>query len=166
MIKRLKNQDQQRKDASDQILCHQLTQLESYQNADTIATYLALPFEFNTQLLIEQAQKDDKTLLVPKTYSRGRMIFVVYDKTDLALTKFGLLEPQSEREVPKESIDLIHVPGLIFNSEGYRIGYGAGYYDRYLSDYSGRTVSTIYACQQGAFVPSAHDISVEKVLYD
>ena len=44
----------------------------------------------------------------------------------------------SDLAVEKSEIDLIHVPGVVFNDEGYRIGYGAGYYDRYLSDFEGR----------------------------
>ena len=52
----------------------------------------------------------------------------------------------------------------IFNDEGYRIGYGAGYYDRYLSDFEGDTVSTVYPCQEMDFTPDSHDIAVRKVI--
>lgn len=47
-------------------------------------------------LLIEQAQRDNKSIVVPKTYPQGKMIFVVYDEADLQITKFGLKEPRSE----------------------------------------------------------------------
>lgn len=59
--------------------------------------------------------------------------------------------------VDKSEIDLIHVPGLVFQSKASRIGYGGGYYDRYLADYTGKTVSTIYSIQQKEFQPDVFD---------
>ena len=61
-------------------------------------------------------------------------------------------------------IDLIHVPGVVFQSKGYRIGYGGGYYDRYLEDFTGKTVSTIYSIQQKDFQPDTFDQAVQEVL--
>ena len=138
-----------------------------YQEAKVIASYLSFPHEFQTQELIEQALKDDKKVLIPKTYPKGRMDFVVYDSQQLVKTSFGLLEPQGDLEVVDASqIDLIHVPGLAFTTEGYRIGYGGGYYDRYLKHFSGNTLSTVYPCQIRDFIPEDHDIPVQEVLVD
>ena len=93
------------------------------------------------------------------------MEFVVYDPKQLAKTSFGLLEPQGDLEVVEPSqIDLIHVPGLAFTTEGYRIGYGGGYYDRYLEHFAGHTMSTIYPCQVQEFNLENHDIPVQEVL--
>ena len=95
------------------------------------------------------------------------MDFVVYNPQQLAKTSFGLLEPQGDLEVVDASqIDLIHVPGLAFTTEGYRIGYGGGYYDRYLKHITGHTLSTIYPCQIQDFSPENHDIPVQEVLID
>ena len=105
----------------DLALTERLLQHPFYQEAKIIATYLSFPHEFQTQELIEQALKDDKKVLVPKTYPKGRMDFVVYDSQQLVKTSFGLLEPQGDLEVVDASqIDLIHVPGLAFTMEGYR----------------------------------------------
>ena len=92
------------------------------------------------------------------------MIFVDYDPDNLVATSFGLMEPASDLAVEKSEIDLIHVPGVVFNAEGYRIGYGAGYYDRYLSDFEGETVSTVYPCQKHDFQPDSYDIPVKEVV--
>ena len=90
---------------------------------------------------------------------------MVYDPQQLAKTSFGLLEPQGDLEVVEPSqIDLIHVPGLAFTTEGYRIGYGGGYYDRYLEHFAGHTMSTIYPCQVQGFNLEDHDIPVQEVL--
>ena len=151
----------------DLALTERLLQHPFYQEAKTIATYLSFPHEFQTQELIEQALKDGKKVLIPKTYPKGRMDFVVYDPQQLVKTAFGLLEPQGDLEVVDASqIDLIHVPGLAFTMEGYRIGYGGGYYDRYLEQFSGHTLSTVYHYQVQDFIPENHDIPVQEVLID
>lgn len=157
----------EQKQAMDQALTDQFLKHPFYQEAKVIATYLSFPHEFQTQELIEQALKDGKKVLIPKTYPRGRMDFVVYDPQQLVKTSFGLLEPQGDLEVVDASqIDLIHVPGLAFTTEGYRIGYGGGYYDRYLKHFPGHTLSTVYPCQIQDFIPENHDIPVEEVLID
>ena len=151
----------------DLALTERLLQHSFYQEAKVIASYLSFPHEFQTQELIEQALKDGKKVLIPKTYPKGRMDFVVYNPQQLVKTSFGLLEPQGDLEVVDASqIDLIHVPGLAFTTEGYRIGYGGGYYDRYLKHFPGHTLSTVYPCQIRDFSPENHDIPVQEVLID
>ena len=167
VLREMKAISQEQKQFIDQTLTERLLHHPFYQEAKNIATYLSFPHEFQTQELIEQALKDGKKVLVPKTYPKGRMDFVVYDPQQLVKTSFGLLEPQGDLEVVDASqIDLIHVPGLAFTMEGYRIGYGGGYYDRYLEQFTGHTLSTIYPCQIQDFIPENHDIPVQEVLID
>ena len=167
VLQEMKALSQEQKQAIDQALNERLLQHPFYQEAKVIATYLSFPHEFQTQELIEQALRDCKKVLIPKTYPKGRMDFVVYDPQQLVKTSFGLLEPQGDLEVVDVSqIDLIHVPGLAFTTEGYRIGYGGGYYDRYLKHFSGNTLSTVYPCQIRDFIPEDHDIPVQEVLID
>lgn len=160
----LKSQPQAYKSEVDSKLLEAFIKTKAYQNSCVIATYLSFDYEYNTQLLIKQALCDGKRVLVPKTYPKGKMIFVDYQKDNLRATPFGLLEPVNDRAVEKASMDLIHVPGLIFNNKGFRIGYGAGYFDRYLSDFEGDTISTIYRCQRQDFVEEKHDVAVKEVL--
>ena len=167
ILQEMKALSQEQKQAMDRALTERFLQHPFYQEAKTIATYLSFPHEFQTQELIEQALKDDKKVLIPKTYPKGRMEFVVYHPQQLVKTSFGLLEPQGDLEVVEPSqIDLIHVPGLAFTTEGYRIGYGGGYYDRYLEHFAGHTMSTIYPCQVQEFNSEDHDIAVQEVLID
>ena len=167
VLHEMKAISQEQKPAIDQALTERLLHHPFYQEAKVIATYLSFPHEFQTQELIEQVLKDGKKVLIPKTYPKGRMDFVVYDPQQLVKTAFGLLEPQGDLEVVDASqIDLIHVPGLAFTTEGYRIGYGGGYYDRYLEHFSGHTLSTVYPCQIQDFISENHDIPVEEVLID
>ena len=167
VLHEMKAISQEQKPAIDQALTERLLHHPFYQEAKVIATYLSFPHEFQTQELIEQVLKDGKKVLIPKTYPKGRMEFVVYNPQQLVKTSFGLLEPQGDLEVADASqIDLIHVPGLTFSTDGYRIGYGGGYYDRYLEHSSGHTLSTVYPCQIQDFIPENHDIPVEEVLID
>ena len=167
ILQEMKAIPREQKQAVNQALTDQFLKHPFYQEAKVIATYLSFPHEFQTQELIEQALKDGKKVLIPKTYPKGRMDFVVYDPQQLVKTSFGLLEPQGDLEVVDASqIDLIHVPGLAFTTEGYRIGYGGGYYDRYLEHFSGHTLSTVYPCQIQDFISENHDIPVQEVLID
>ena len=165
VLQEMKSIPQKQKIAMDQALTERFLNHPFYQDAKAIATYLSFTHEFQTQELIDQALKNGKKVLIPKTYPKGQMEFVVYNPQQLKKTSFGLLEPQGDLEVVDTSrIDLIHVPGLAFTTEGYRIGYGGGYYDRYLENFAGQTMSTIYPCQIQNFNSEDHDIPVQEVL--
>lgn len=164
-IAAMKGLPQSVKAEADSQLTQRFIQLSAFQEAQTLATYLSMGHEFSTASLIQAALQDGKRVCVPRTYPQGRMEFVEYDPEILEKTRFGLLEPTEQgKVVDKAEIDLIHVPGLVFQSKGYRIGYGGGYYDRYLADYTGKTVSTIYSIQEGEFQPDSFDIAVQEVL--
>ena len=164
VLKQMKKLSGKEKEQADSWLTQYLLSSAAYQNAQVIATYLSMPHEVSTAAFIKQAQLDGKRVLVPKTYGQGRMIFVNYDESHLQKSSFGLLEPISEEAVDKMEIDLIHVPGVVLNSQGFRIGYGGGYYDRYLAGYTGASISTIYAVQQAEFTPAQHDVAVKELL--
>ena len=164
-IAAMKGLPESMKTQADEQLTQRLLELSAFQEAKTLATYLSFDHEFSTADLIQAALQLGKRVCVPRTYPQGRMEFVEYDPDILEKTRFGLLEPNEKGKIVDQSeIDLIHVPGLVFQSKGYRIGYGGGYYDRYLADYTGRTVSTIYSIQQGDFQPEAFDQAVQEVL--
>ncbi|MFK4955583.1 5-formyltetrahydrofolate cyclo-ligase [Lactococcus garvieae] len=157
MINLLKSFDFADKSHQSQKIITKLLESELWKSAKTVALYMPQEFEFDLHPLFEQ---DDKQIVIPKTLAERHMIFAKYDKNDLERTKFGILEPKSKNEVVP---DLILVPGLAWNKEGYRIGFGAGYYDRYLTSFSGQTVSLCYDFQQKDFHPEPHDISIGEI---
>lgn len=164
VLNQMKSLSEKEKEQADGWLTQHMLQSRAYQEAKVIATYLSMPHEVSTADFIKQAQLDGKRVLGPKTYGQGRMIFVDYDESRLQKSSFGLMEPISEEAVDKTEIDLIHVPGVVFNSQGFRIGYGGGYYDRYLADFSGASVSTLYQIQLANFKPDLHDVSVKELI--
>ncbi|MEK5070568.1 5-formyltetrahydrofolate cyclo-ligase [Sporosarcina sp. FSL K6-1508] len=142
---------------------------EEFQSADTIGITISRYPEVDTRLLIEAAWTAGKRIAVPKCIHGTReMDFRLITSYDSLETVYmGLLEPiiTETISVEKKDIDLQIVPGVVFSDEGYRIGFGGGYYDRYMSDYNGDTLSLAFAEQTGHVVPSEHhDIPVSKIV--
>ncbi|PRO42821.1 5-formyltetrahydrofolate cyclo-ligase [Bacillus sp. LLTC93] len=142
-----------------------LFQLPAWQQANTIALTMSRGKEVPTMPLIEKAWQEGKTVCVPTCFPETKeMTFYEYTpETKMTSRYFGLLEPDpaSSPAVHKKAIDLIIVPGVCFDQHGYRIGYGGGYYDRYLADYHGATLALCLSVQQVDHLPAEpHDISV------
>ncbi|MBY5035040.1 5-formyltetrahydrofolate cyclo-ligase [Streptococcus gallolyticus] len=164
MLALMKEQVGKVKRRRDQALLFKLTSLPAYESATTIATYLSTALEFNTLPFIQQALADGKRVVVPKVLPDRQMVFLDYGADNIQLSSFGVPEPISGEVVDKAAIDLIHVPGLAWNEDGFRVGYGGGFYDRYLVDFQGQTVSTIYPFQVQDFTQDSFDIAVQQVL--
>ena len=80
-------------------------------------------------------------------------------------SSFGVEEPISEQEA--HHLDLLIVPGLAFSKNGYRIGFGGGYYDRFLSAFDGKTVSLVFGEQfNDQWTPDVFDIPIDKIYTD
>ncbi|MBL3715400.1 5-formyltetrahydrofolate cyclo-ligase [Lactococcus garvieae] len=154
MINLLKSFDLADKSYQSRKIIEKFLASEQWRTAKVVALYMPQEFEFDLKTLFEQK---DKQIVIPKTLPNRHMMFVKYNKNDLERTKFGILEPKSNQEIVP---DLILVPGLAWNKEGYRIGFGAGYYDRYLAHFSGQTASLYYDFQQKDFNSETHDIRI------
>lgn len=110
------------------ILCNDAV----YKNASVIYPYLAYNQEIITTTLIERAWNDGKAVAVPKCYEDNRMEFHrIYSFDDVEPGMYDIPEPISGEIVEDEEV-LILMPGLAFDGNFNRIGYGGGYYDRYL----------------------------------
>lgn len=115
----------------------QLRGLEPYKNAKKLMTYVPFQEEIHTTLLIDDFLKKNLQVFIPVTKPKEKRIIIsqLLDlEKDLEVGHFGVLEPKAFAYRPKNPkiIDLIIVPGLAFTKSGYRIGYGGGYYDRFL----------------------------------
>lgn len=114
-----------------------LLPFDTFSRGKVIFCYLSFNCEVETRFLIENLLKE-KIVVVPYcTDLCGNMICVKIDSlSDLKEGHFGIAEPKNPIEFPKEKIDFAVVPGIAFDKEGYRLGYGKGYYDRFLKDIS------------------------------
>lgn len=123
----------------------------------TIGVTVSRGFEWSTEKIIHKGWEADKTIVVPKcTAATRQMCFYEFNSyKQLQSVYYGLQEPDPTQTnaVEKEHIDLLIVPGLLFNHEGYRIGFGGGYYDRYLQGFDGETVMIASELQRNPTIP-------------
>lgn len=114
-----------------------LKKLDSYKNAKRIMTFVSMENEVQTHPLIEDAIEEGKSIIVPITVDKTHELLLseLYSLSELAFAEFNIEEPKEEfvRLVKPETIDLVLVPGLALAKDGHRVGYGGGYYDRFLS---------------------------------
>ena len=103
----------------------------------SIGIYLPIGSEVQTNTIIRNALESEKIVLLPRVVLNDLHYFVVdkhdFDHDLFDINKFGIKEPK-KNSVKLEFIDLLIVPGIVFDYQGYRIGYGYGYYDRFMSE--------------------------------
>ena len=153
------------------LICTRLLQEPSIIEGGTIAVTISGFPEVETRHIIEAFWKMGKTVAVPKCEPETRTMtfYTITDFSQLEKVYMGIEEPIADRAeyVAKERIDVMIVPGVVFNEAGYRIGFGGGYYDRYLPGFRGETVSLAFEEQVVASIPAAaHDIPVDIILTD
>lgn len=98
--------------------------------ARTVGAYYAVGSEVRTSFLVDAARNRSKKVALPRIEGE-RIVFYEFADGDLVEGKFGIREPRPSASV--DNIDLVLVPGIAFDYNGCRIGYGKGYYDRFLS---------------------------------
>lgn len=138
-----------------------------YRQAHTILLYAALPEEPSTRSLCLDALATGKTLLLPRLEDRQNMTARRTSSLDaLVPGAMGILEPAMDAPVcPPDVIDLILCPGLAFDAQGWRLGFGAGYYDRFLAQSSAIPAGFCYQQQLVAQVPHrTHDIPMDYLI--
>jgi 5-formyltetrahydrofolate cyclo-ligase len=98
--------------------------------------------EVNTEFLLHILQGKDKSVIVPKAnFKTGELIHILLqENTSLSITHYGIPEPESGIEISAEQIDVVFVPLLAFDKQGNRVGYGKGFYDRFLAKCSQNTI--------------------------
>ena len=110
---------------------NKLFNLKHYKNSKTIMFFVSFNSEVNTHEMIKDALKN-KIVVVPKVVQHEIEPSVIIDFDNLISGKFGILEPIEAMKIAHKNIDLVLVPGVIFDKEGHRIGYGFGYFDKFL----------------------------------
>jgi 5-formyltetrahydrofolate cyclo-ligase len=112
-----------------------LFSLQEFQVAETVLFFYSIWSEPDTHEMIRRALELGKTVALPRTYPKGVMTARIINGFDeLTPSGFGIPEPaESATVVGPDELDFIVVPAVAFDREGYRLGHGAGYYDRYLS---------------------------------
>ncbi|EMY4797822.1 5-formyltetrahydrofolate cyclo-ligase [Bacillus cereus group sp. Bc002] len=146
-----------------------LYEQKEWAEAKTIGITLSMENEVNTYPIIEKAWEEGKKVVVPKCNKEARtMSFRKISNFDQLETVYMNLRepiPAFTEEVNADEIDLQIVPGVAYTERGERIGYGGGYYDRYLMHYKGKTLSLAYSFQMVDHIPiEPFDKNVEKII--
>ncbi|RGS80316.1 5-formyltetrahydrofolate cyclo-ligase [Coprococcus sp. AF21-14LB] len=161
------SKDERRKKSKQ--ICHTLCMLEEYRQAVNVFCYVSFRSEVETIALIDQILLDQKHLYVPRVFGREMCFFEIHSRADLISGNFGILEPVLrqgiEEALPSED-SLMILPGVAFDTEGRRLGYGGGYYDRYLEHVSGcKRIGLAYERQIADVLPQeVSDIAADMVI--
>ena len=138
-----------------------------YKNAKTIYGYLPYNQEVRTVPMLEQAIRDGKRVAVPKVYGDDMKFIYMDDLTRVELGYAGIPEPIADGPVADDPTALVLMPGMAFTQKGDRMGYGGGFYDKFLaSEPEHPTVALCYAFQMVDSLPTEeYDIPVDCVLW-
>ncbi len=147
-------------------LCTLFTQTDAYRNAKALYGYLSYNQEVRTMPILEQALRDGKRVALPKCYGSEMRFIYTDDLTLIGKSSCGVPEPLADEPVADDETALVLMPGLAFDREGHRMGYGGGYYDRFLAaEPDHPTVALCFDFQITEQIPTEEfDIPVDLVL--
>lgn len=153
------------KDKKSFVIFDKIIKDKDYINAKVIGLYKSLSSEVNTDKLLEYSLEVGKVVLLPRVVE-NEIKFYRYNLNDsLEKSKFGVLEPlESSNDY---SIDLVIVPGVAFTIDGNRLGFGKGYYDRFLANKNIKTIGICFKEQICDYIPvNENDIKINKIIHD
>lgn len=152
--------------AASRAICERILASDEYAEANCVFAFYPMNTEPDIRPVLEDILASGKTLLLPRCEANGIMrALQVQSLEQLIPGKLGIMEPpvNAQEDVP----DLVLVPAVAFDTEGYRLGHGGGYYDRYLSRFSGNTLGVCFDAMIVERVPrEPHDLPVSAVVTD
>lgn len=154
------------------IIINKLTNLNEYKNSKVVFIYMSFGNEVVTSELIKRMLTENKRVVIPYTDTKNTVLIPSEVKSledDLVLNKFGYYEPEFEKIklVEPEEFDLIVTPGVAFDKQLNRVGYGKGYYDRILlrKRKDAKAVAVAFEFQVLDEVPAeSHDIKMDMII--
>lgn len=140
---------------------------DAYRNARSIYGYMPYNQEVRTVPMLAQALRDGKRVAVPKVYGDTMRFLWITEFDAMEKSSFGIPEPIADEPVADDETALVLMPGLAFDPHGHRIGYGGGFYDKFLeSEPDHPTLALCYAFQMLDYLEvESHDIPVDTVLW-
>lgn len=155
----------------DDAICHVAEGLVSFRYAEYVLLYAATEGEIDVNAIAELALEKGKKVCFPRCDKKTHTMtyHMVNSLDELAVDSYGILEPKEDAPMYEPEKDtgaaVCFVPGLVYDKAGYRLGYGKGFYDRYLSAFSGCTIGVVYSDYILPVVPRGRfDMSVDILL--
>ena len=154
------------------MIIDRLQQLSEFQSARVIHAFWPIDDagEVDTRPLIRQMLENDRRVVLPvvdfsSLAAPGLEHRELVDESDLQTNRWGIHEPQTGDLIPINEVDLVIVPALGADRSGHRVGYGGGFYDRFLGRISAPAVAVVYsACLTDRIAVEAHDVPVSIVV--
>lgn len=155
---------------SDISIFRKLIDIDDYKNADDVLVYVSSQIEVDTYMLIAYSLIDGKRVLAPRCVpnSNDMNFFVIKSFDDIESGAFGIYEPKTECEKLTEFANACCiVPALSYDKRGYRLGFGKGFYDKFLQGFNGRKIGVCYSnCISDNLPNDEFDIPVDVVVTD
>ncbi|WP_460295457.1 5-formyltetrahydrofolate cyclo-ligase [Clostridium sardiniense] len=121
------------KEAMDNNIIEKLMMNETYKSARGIFIYIGFGSEINTKIIIREALNSGKEVYVPKVIKKDMILIKIDSLENLVTSSYGILEPIGDKsDLDVNKLELIVMPGVAFDKSGNRLGYGGGYYDKFL----------------------------------
>lgn len=163
--------DPQEKARKDSGIASRVRRLWQYNKTDCLLCYVSTDIEVDTRRIIQQALEDGKKVAVPRCVPGTRLMefYYIHSLSELSDGAFGVLEPtpDPERLLTDLSGGLCLIPALCYDLQGYRLGYGKGYYDRFLASFGGSLVGLCYSdCIESHLPHGRYDRPVETLVTD
>ena len=151
----------------DDIIFNKVISLKEYKESNLVLTYVSLKDEVDTFKLIEYSLKIGKKVAVPKCEGDIIKFYLISNLTDLKKGKFNILEPTTNKLVTNFENSICIVPGIAFDKNNNRIGYGRGFYDKFLQNYNGIKIGLAYSeCICEEIDIEKTDIKMDKIVCD
>ena len=149
------------------VLAEKFVNSQVYRDAKTIYGYMPYNQEVRTIPMMEQALRDGKRVAVPKVYGDTMKFIYMDDLSQVEEGYYNIPEPIADGPVAEAPTALVLMPGLAFAEKGNRMGYGGGFYDKFLAQEPDHpTVALCYAFQMVDHIPTEeYDIPVDCVLW-
>lgn len=170
LIERRKSLDKVEKAKWDKIISEKIIKSDCFKKAEQVLVFSSTDDEFDTRYIIERCRESYKRVFYPRCIDKdGNMSFLKVDSVgDLTFGSFGILEPKEtcKKYIPQEN-DLVIVPCLSADRQKNRIGYGKGYYDRFLKDFNGVSISPCYDILLEDEIPTdKYDMQINIIVTD
>lgn len=150
----------------DNIIFSKVISLEEYKKSDLILTYVSLKEEVDTIELIKHSLNRGKQVAVPKCEGNDIIFYYIYTLEDLEEGNFEILEPKTTEMVTGFNNSICIIPGIAFDKQNNRIGYGRGFYDRFLENYQGIKIGLTYKeCLCDKIDADENDVKMDKVIF-
>ena len=149
---------------SSQKIHHRLNQIDIFRNSKKIACYYPIGSEVRTQNIMQELLGIGKDVCLPQVVGDNLIFKKILGLKDLEKGSYGIMEPKENCPIV-ENIDVVLVPTVGITKNGVRLGYGYGYYDRFLSSSNAKTIALTYSKQIVKSIPSSEkDIKIDWVI--